>query len=92
MTFEDERHETQERFSQLDRRLDGSDEREQSDIRVLYERLKRMQKDIENNQRHIEALVAERDSLFRWGVLSLGAIVVVIGTWAMSIVMGSHVK
>lgn len=92
MTAEDERFETQRRLTQLDYRFDGDDGREHGDIRVLYERLKQMQKDIDANQRRIEALVAERDSLFRWGVLSLGAVVVSIGAWAVSVVMGSHVK
>ena len=92
MSIEDERRNITDMFGQLERRVDTNDARGESDIRLIAQRMQQMERHIEANDTRIEALIKERDSLFRWGLLALGSIVIAIGTWAVSIVMGGHVK
>ena len=92
MSIEDERRNITDMFGQLERRVDTNDARGESDIRLIALRMQQMERHIEANDKRIEDLIKERDSLFRWGLLALGSVVVAIGTWAVSIVMGGHVK
>ena len=92
MSIEDERRNITDMFGQLERRVDTNDARGESDIRLIAQRMQQMERHIEANDKRIEDLIKERDSLFRWGLLALGSVVVAIGTWAVSIVMGGHVK
>ena len=92
MSIDDERRSIHDLFGQLERRVDTNDARGESDIRLIAQRMQQMERHIEANDTRIEALIKERDSLFRWGLLALGSIVIAIGTWAVSIVMGGHVK
>ena len=92
MSVDDERRSIHDLFGQLERRVDTNDARGESDIRLIAQRMQQMERHIEANDTRIEALIKERDSLFRWGLLALGSIVIAIGTWAVSIVMGGHVK
>lgn len=92
MSIEDERRNIHDMFGQLERRVDTNDARGEGDIRLIAQRMQQMERHIEANDKRIEDLIKERDSLFRWGLLALGSVVVAIGTWAVSIVMGGHVK
>ena len=92
MSIEDERRGIHDLLGKLERRVDIDAQRGESDIRLIAQRMQQMERHIESNDKRIDALTRERDSLFRWGVLALGSIVVAIGGWAISIVMGGHVK
>ena len=92
MSIDDERRNIHDLFGQLERRVDTNDARGESDIRMIVQVQQQMERHLEANDKRIEALIKERDSLFRWGLLALGSIVIAIGTWAVSIVMGGHVK
>ena len=92
MSVDDERRGIHDLLGQLERRVDIDAQRGESDIRLIAQRMQQMERHIESNDKRIDALTRERDSLFRWGVLALGSIVVAIGGWAISIVMGGHVK
>ena len=78
--------------SDYERGAGTKDARSDGDFRVLEERMRQMRRDIDDNDKRIKALAEERVSLFRWGAIAMGSVVVAIGTWAVSIVMGGHVK
>ena len=79
-------------LNKLERRVDTNDARGESDVRLIAQRLHQMEKHIEANDKRIEDLIRERDSLFKWGILALGSIVIAAGTWAITVVLGSHYK
>jgi hypothetical protein len=92
MNIEEERRGVHDMIGQLERRVDTNDARGESDIRLISQRMQQMERHIEINDSRIDKLQKERESMFIWGILALGSIVIAIGTWAISIVMGGHIK
>ena len=92
MSIEDERRAIYDMVGQFERRLDSTGDRAESDIRLISQRMQQMESHLEATDKRVEALTKERNSLLLWGVLALGSIVVAVGTWALSLVMGGHVK
>ena len=92
MSIDDERRAIYDMVGQFERRLDSNGDKSDSDLRLVAERLLQMRRDIDENEKKIEALTKERDSLFRWGILALGSVVFALGSLLVSIFMGGRVK
>ena len=99
MSIDDERRDMHNLFGQLERRVDTNDARGESDIRLISQRMQQMERQrddalklITKTNERIDALIKDKDSFFKWGVIALGSVVVGIGSWLGSIVMGGHIK
>ena len=92
MSIDDERRSMYDMYGQLKRRLDSNGDKGESDLRLVAERLLQMRRDIDENEKKIEALTKERDSLFRWGILALGSVVFALGSLLVSIFTGGRIK
>ena len=92
MSIEDERRAIYDMVGHLERRLDSNGDKGESDLRLVSERLLQMRRDIDENDKRIDALTKERDSLFRWGILALGSVVFALGSLLVSIFMGGRIK
>ena len=99
MSIEDERRAIYDMVGQFERRLDSTGERAESDIRLISQRMQQMERErddalklITKTNERIDALIKDKESFFKWGVIALGSVVVGIGSWLGSIVMGGHIK
>ena len=99
MSIDDERRDIHNMFGQLERRVDTNDARGEGDIRLLAQRMQQMDKEredalklINKTNERIDELIKDKESFFKWGVIALGSVVVGIGSWLGSILMGGHIK
>ena len=99
MSIDDERRSMYDMYGQLERRVDTNDARGEGDIRLLAQRMQQLDKEredalklIEKTNSRIDELLRDKESFFKWGVIALGSVVVGIGSWLGSILMGGHIK
>lgn len=58
---------------------------------LLAERQKVMEEHLVQTDKDVAALSNDRDKAMRWGILTLGSIVVGMGTWIFNFITG-HLK
>jgi dGTP triphosphohydrolase len=68
-----------------------SEQSAETKIAILSERQKTLEVQLAQTDREIASLIADRDKAMRWGILTLGSIVIGMGAWIFNFVTG-HLK